>query len=197
MYPLSSVKTVLSTQWWPLHMFPLIHWAGAKQGSSGLLYLWIFWLCYFRGPEFVREIDYEDGCSLYNCSGEGFFLLLFMSTYSQFPPISCWDNCSFSACYIPKAGWGPRIQSNSKHSHYSQRISRYCYKVTKSNNFSSEFFWFKLKCVGRQFHILIVKQVLSSSNESSISWNANLRAGWLVLITLHYYTTLHFLSLIT
>nr|XP_027080749.1 meiotic recombination protein SPO11-2 isoform X2 [Coffea arabica] len=66
--------------------------AGAKQGSSGLLYLWIFWLCYFRGPEFVREIDHEDGCSLYNCSGEVFQHAIFQRlaedcVFNQIPSI--------------------------------------------------------------------------------------------------------------
>ena len=70
-----------------------------------------------------------------------FIFVLFIKFLLGFQfPGSKWHSWICAACNIPSIGWGSRIQSHSKHSHYSQRIPRYSHKVKLM------FFCFYLGC---------------------------------------------------
>lgn len=75
-----------------LILFHFIYWEGAQQRDGGLLCLWIFWLCYLRGPKFTWKFVDEDRCPLYNCGGKGVsWLTPVMTIVTIFLEPNCWE----------------------------------------------------------------------------------------------------------
>lgn len=60
---------------------------GTKSRGCGLFCMWVFWVCYFWWLEFVGQDNYEDGCTIYHCGGEGiYFIVAILQTL---------DNCYY------------------------------------------------------------------------------------------------------
>lgn len=104
---------------------------GSKPWGCRLLYLWIFWLCYFWWSGLVRETGLEDWCSIHFCSREGMINIFFVVLCNGFgiDALVVLNKWFCVASNIPAANWGLHIQSNSKHFYHCKRIPWYCLKV--------------------------------------------------------------------